>query len=461
MNAPNEITLDGHATPDQVWTYLHLPFAVPENVSRIDVRYEYSDQIGSDPHLTDGNTVDIGIFDPRGIEFNTNGFRGWTGSARQELYLGHDEATPGYMPGPIQAGTWHICLGLYKIQAAGCDYRVTIKLTVSETASEINFPKLLPLRDGESPATVDRAGWYRGEIHCHTINSDGDSTCEEVVRRAEALGLDFLAITDHNNMTQLISLRTIETSLMLIPGVEVTTYNGHWNVWGDQGWLDFRITSEDEMRRCMLEAEERGYLVSCNHPRPYGPDWNFPAVDTFDCVEVWNGPWQLANDVCLAFWERHLRAGKRYTAVGGSDSHFLKREHHAKLGHPTNYVYCEGNPSPAKILANMRAGHSFISESPDGAQVYFSVNHTMVGNTLRLQQGEPVITTVRAMNAQGNTLQLIGADGVVEEFAIGSDEWNGRCQVNVRRSPYLRAQIVDQQAHVKALTNPIYFEFHT
>ncbi|MBE0688626.1 MAG: phosphoesterase, partial [Anaerolineae bacterium] len=76
-----EIILSGFVGPDQTRSYLHLPFEVPTQTGRIDVRYEYSAAIGSDPQLTGGNTVDIGIFDPRGTQFHSPGFRGWSGSA--------------------------------------------------------------------------------------------------------------------------------------------------------------------------------------------------------------------------------------------------------------------------------------------------------------------------------------------------------------------------------------------
>ena len=62
MREPIEIVLKGTATTEQTATYLHLPFDVPEGIERIHVQYEYSAAIGSDPHLTGGNTVDNGIF---------------------------------------------------------------------------------------------------------------------------------------------------------------------------------------------------------------------------------------------------------------------------------------------------------------------------------------------------------------------------------------------------------------
>ncbi len=44
--------------------------------------------------------------------------------------------------------------------------------------------------------------WYRGVFHCHTTNSDGARTIAEVIDWYTQQGYDFLAITDHNQLTR-------------------------------------------------------------------------------------------------------------------------------------------------------------------------------------------------------------------------------------------------------------------
>jgi putative transposase len=105
---------------------------MPSHVRRIEVSYEYSAEIGSDPHLTGGNTLDIGIFDQRGAVFPGAGFRGWTGSARHSFFIGHDDATPGFLPGPLESGLWYITLGLYKNAADGCNYKITLRFLIRD-----------------------------------------------------------------------------------------------------------------------------------------------------------------------------------------------------------------------------------------------------------------------------------------------------------------------------------------
>ena len=80
------------------------------------------------------------------------------------------------------------------------------------------------------------AAWYKGDLHCHSTHSDGDSSVADVIRSAEERGLDFFVITDHDG-----SMRGVPTHwhdpdyrserMILLYGVEWTTTMGHANVW--------------------------------------------------------------------------------------------------------------------------------------------------------------------------------------------------------------------------------------
>jgi predicted metal-dependent phosphoesterase TrpH len=42
------------------------------------------------------------------------------------------------------------------------------------------------------------SSWYRGDLHLHTVHSDGQYTVEDMVEDATSTGLDFIVSTDHN-----------------------------------------------------------------------------------------------------------------------------------------------------------------------------------------------------------------------------------------------------------------------
>lgn len=461
MPDAHELVFEGHLPPSETDHYHHLPFEVPPGLGRLEVRCNYQSAIDSDPHLTGGNTLDIGIFDARGIDFPDGGFRGWTGSERREFFITPTEATPGYLPGPLLPGTWHICLGLYKSALEGCYYRVEIRLTSdSSGSSSAGFPPLLNLDAHHSNLAKRPDGWYRGELHCHSHHSDGDSSPADLVVAAQKLGLDFLAITDHNNISQLAVLAGLNPlNLVLIPGFEVTTYKGHWNVWGATHWIDFRNPTPEKMAQWIAYAVQRDYLTSCNHPRPFGPPWEFEEVRGYHCVEVWNGPWQLLNQTALAFWEARLRAGERLVAVGGSDAHHLRQPHIARLGTPTTWIYCPGVPTAASLLAGLRDGHAFITDSPTGPQLYLSAANALMGDTLTCPPHGNVSLQVRIVNGSGLLLELHGAEGYLHRQFIETSEQSLEIDLHAPSTPYIRAQLVEPNTDpciVRALTNPLY-----
>ena len=453
MSQHQEQVFRGHIKLADIKTHTYLPVHVPEDALRIDVAYQFD---------AADNVLDIGIFDERGIEFLNAGFRGWSGSARRRFYITPDSATPGYTRGPILPGTWHVYLGLYDISKDGCDYQVTVKIAFGPTEETVaKSPSDIPLSVEPGTSKRSETGWYKGDLHCHTFHSDGDSSPEAVVRHAESFGLDFLAITDHNNQTQHAELKSVATSIILIPGYEVTTYHGHWNIWGLNSWIDFRIRTEADMRAAMQRARETGYLVSCNHPRPYGPPWEFPEVDDFDCVEVWNGPWVLFNAQSLAYWESRLREGERLVAVGGSDTHFLMRPHIAQLGVPTTWIHCREQPTAEALLAGLRAGHAFISDAHDGPQLYLRSGNAMMGDTVQRPDSGRLSVQVRTVKSAGLWLEIHGAGGFLVKEEILDGDSLFELEIPVDSTPYIRAQLLEKDTNpgtMRALSNPIYIE---
>jgi len=452
----SEQVLEGHLAPGQAGDYYNVPFEMPPGVRRLEVRYAYSDPIGSDPHLTGGNTLDIGLFDARGADYPGRGFRGWSGSARNEFYIEPDDATPGYLPGPLDPGVWNVSLGFYKSGPDGCRYRITVR-TLSGGAGGGAFPPLLTLANSPPTLAANSDGWYRGELHCHTYHSDGDSSPEAVVEAARALGLDFLAITDHNSLSHLAALAQLDPSgLALIPGCEVTTYKGHWNVWGLEEWIDFRTLTPDLMQQSIRRAAGLGYLTSCNHPRELGPPWEFKQLRDQRCIEVWNGPWQLFNTQALAYWEERLRGGERLTAVGGSDAHFLQQPHLAQIGTPTTWIFCAGQPTAAHLLAGLRAGHASLSESPDGPRLFLQAGGAMMGDALARPPSGVLDVMVRVLGGAGARIELIGALGLLAAIPVRRSDEAHELRVSTAETPYIRAQLVGEGDAVRALTNPIY-----
>jgi len=107
--------------------YVYIPVAVPEGVGELQVTCDY----GPD----EDNFLNIGIFGPEGHELgNDAGFRGWSHGGRRgrrRLLISESRATPGYLAGPITAGTWHIALNPHSIGSDGLDWTLVVTMGIS------------------------------------------------------------------------------------------------------------------------------------------------------------------------------------------------------------------------------------------------------------------------------------------------------------------------------------------
>lgn len=226
--------------------------------------------------------------------------------------------------------------------------------------------------------------WLRGDLHSHSLHSDGDSPVAEVIASVETKGLDFFALTDHDgNMDGVpthwddpdyVSERTI-----LLYGVEWTTGPGHANVWAAQPF-DYaplwQAHLDQDAAAAVAAAHAQGVLFSINHPTAiFCCPWEYEVVEGTDAVEVWNAMYRLPNFNRWAgheFWDGLLREGRRVSGVGGSDTHDLEGFEARFFGHgnPTTWVYAH-DASAAGVLAGIAAGHVSISYAPDAPRLAF------------------------------------------------------------------------------------------
>jgi hypothetical protein len=302
----------------------------------------------------------------------------------------------------------------------------------------------------------------RGELHCHTWHSDGDRNAAGVVKLARERGLEFLAISDHNTIASQRELANMrDPRLVLIRGVEATTFKGHFSIWGIPDWVDFRVQTPEQMTAALRFATEHGALTSCNHPKPFGPPWDYESVTNFDCVEVWNGPWTLLNQMALDYWASLLAAGRRIPAIGGSDWHRQKElddNPQRAPGTPTVWVYVPESPSASTILNAIRRGHVVLSEEPNGALLDLRAGEAMVGDVSARPADGTLAIQVRCQRGIGNVLRLLDQQGVLfEQTLVSADETVTR-QLAVSNSLYVRAELRTPDDDLKSLSNPIYLK---
>src|SRR5437879_12934808 len=109
--SPPDIVLAGRFTAPDLRRYSLVPFQVEPGHRQIHIRYSYTDRIDADQFLGGGNTLGIGLFDPRGTETGSIGFRGGSGSDQLEFGVGEEGATAPCTAGAVAEGTVDLLVG--------------------------------------------------------------------------------------------------------------------------------------------------------------------------------------------------------------------------------------------------------------------------------------------------------------------------------------------------------------
>lgn len=440
--------------------YVYLPVDVPSGVRELAVSYTYEKT--PVPAGTQGNALDIGIFDERGTALGGQGFRGWSGGARSEFFIRADAATPGYLPGPVRAGRWNIALGPYTTAPGGLPYAVTITLRFGPTPASPK-PVYPPVR-----AKGRGRAWYRGDCHIHSVHSDGKRTPAEIAALARTAGLDFINTSEHNTSSGHSAWDGLwGDDLLILTGEEITTRNGHvLGISTDHGtWVDWRYRARDNrFGHYAREIRRAGGLVVPAHPHAtcIGCNWKFGFGEA-DAVEVWNGPYTLDDEVSVADWDNTLVSGASWTpAMGNSDAH----KDPDAIGTPQTVVLADDLSRDA-ILAGIRAGHSYITESSAISLTFGAsggrAQHAGIGERLRVAADTPVTVRLEVTGAPGCTANFVTDQGTLFSTELpasgsGTVEW----QTTPSYAAYVRAEVrhapkaAGLPGPLAALTNPVF-----
>lgn len=166
----------------------------------------------------------------------------------------------------------------------------------------IVFWRPLPLA-GQAPA--DGLTRVSGAVHVHTTHSDGSHTPAEVLAAAREADLDFLVITDHNNLDAK-DVEGYHGRLLAIVGSELSTGAGHVLALGIPDPA-FRF-SGDALEVLDDVRELRGYAFAA-HPSSPRADfqwtgWRLPGpwgLELINGDSQWRaaGAWALARTAAL------------------------------------------------------------------------------------------------------------------------------------------------------------------
>lgn len=449
------VVLEGELPESAAETYTLLPVDVAEGTTRVEVGYEWEDA------APDGDTrsvLDLGIWDADGTT-GPDAFRGWSGSRQGLTARGQDpvfitaaDAERGYVPGPIEPGTWHVELGAGFVAPGGVSYEVIVTCTDADEGPPAE-------RDPVDPEAVvnDEPGWYAGDFHLHAYHSNPEGPAgQAMVDFARNAGLDFVPVTEYvtpAHWWELGATQRANPDVLLWPGREVITYGGHAIVLGETpDEIEYRVGHEGTTLGDIQQGTfDDGALLGLAHPTTFpGADGaelcrgceftledqiDLDRVDTYEVVNTGAlldgdfapaGPGQggFANPfvaTAVDEWEGYLAAGHRITAVSGSDDKL--GDHY---GATATQVYAEQLSRPALIEA-LDAGHAYVqargvadsptleltATAPDGSTGKFG--DTLVADTAEV--------TVTVHDGDGQSLRVLRNGEEVDVVPVEGDDF--------------------------------------
>lgn len=319
--------------------------------------------------------------------------------------------------------------------------------------------------------------WYRGNLHTHTINSDGNASPDTVVRWYREHGYQFVVITDHEFLTDVEPLNALfgaEGRFLVMRGQEVTQrlYDGshpdgmreaHVNAIGARrvvmpvgGPEDETVAVDHTMAELYarnIEAiREAGGLAQINHP-----NWRWSArledllgVPEPVLFEIWNGHPAINNlggtdgdgrraPSAEELWDALLSRGKTVWGVAVDDSHdFQKPDDAESVGPGRAWVVVRAAElTPEAITAALRRGDFYAS---NGIRLEdYTASTTEISITIEQQWDARYLT--RFIGSEGRVLAEV--QGLEPRYTVGGDEG------------YVRASIVDSNGH-RAWTQPLF-----
>lgn len=423
---------------------------VPPKTRSLKISLAYAPESVENIH----NLLTLTVLDP-------GGFRGAAHRHHPNLDIAIEEAyaSPGFIPGPIQPGAWTVIVDTHMIMP---DADLYMQLEISGS-DEVLLPEAPDWQPGQ---TAPRGpGWYRGDLHAHTIHSDASWDVPDLAAYARHAGLDFITLSDHNTVSGLAQMDSLRgDDLLTLGGVELTTFWGHALALGRRDWVDWRVTpGQGGMPRIAEDVMAAGGTFIIAHPEaigdPYctGCHWGFDDMlpGPARVVGVWNTDWDSYsyNEAGLRLAYTWMNRGLRMALTSGSDHHGGQMD-----GLAFNMVYAQ-ELNEDEILKAIRAGRLYISVGPMlKLEAAAAGKRAMMGDALRTSAGEALqIQAAWAGCPPGARVELV-VDGEVYAQMEAGEQAEQDWTLTGGQAHWALITLRAENGDMLALTNPVYLD---
>ncbi len=289
--------------------------------------------------------------------------------------------------------------------------------------------------------------WYRGVFHCHTTNSDGARSVEAVAAWYAERGYDFLAITDHNQLTRASAAG--DGRLLLVNGTEVdagrTRLGQPYHLVG-VGLREMINVPRETKVRYSLAAQDvitalrrAGAVVFVAHPY-----WSGMVLDDLlgledvAGIEVFNvnAEVDIGKGYSGIHWDDCLARGKWLVGVANDDAHFRLPDH----GRAWTMLRAP-SLTPEAVVEGLASGSFYASTGVLLEDVTFD------GDT----------TTVRVASPGAREIRFIGDHRWGHRVASGGEPLREASYTLHGPERYIRVEVLAPTGE-RAWTNPIFLE---
>ena len=209
--------------------------------------------------------------------------------------------------------------------------------------------------------------WYRGILHVHSTASDGERSSDDVFAWYRSQGYHFVALTDHDVLSQ---ARSIGPDLIALSGIEIEGIDPASGIYHLVGLgLDRPPDLEVWQVLPLQEAVDRmatvARLVVMAHPYWSGQkSTDLLPIERCSILEVYNGGCEV--DDCKGYsnvhWDDLLAAGKSWWGLAVDDAHWRDGTKDAGLG----WVWVKAPAlTAADLLTALEQGHFYASAGPE------------------------------------------------------------------------------------------------
>ena len=279
---------------------------------------------------------------------------------------------------------------------------------------------------------------------------------------AEQRGLDYISITDHDNVDAQSDPAWGSGDLIWLPNYE-NSMGGHVQMHGARKMYDNGAETLADVERVAAELRGDGGAFQVNHPddKEWLNEYGFGYVP--DAVEVWNiGVWAYEppapatnnHESGPKFLDTYLDAGNHVAATGGSDSHWRSTTAAQGIGQPTTWLCAETRDWQGLVDAILD-GRTSISHQPPAFGTVFADLRTPEGGTLGsvVEPGTTVTATVQG--APGAWLKLV-TNGSTELAKVPVESPDFSYEFTLDEPGWVRAEVFYEDGHaIRQLLQPL------